>query len=286
MTALEIRPIAGSLGAEIQGLDLRSPLDPAIVAEIDRALCEHLVVFFPEQKLSPDEHVAFSRALGEVFTDHPPYLPTLEGHPEVVVLAGQEGGRADLWHTAVTINPRPPKGSILYMKESPAFGGDTMWANLYLSYDVLSEPMKRYLGELTAVHDIAGASGAYRLSRVERSDDTAPPDTEFARAGGAVVLPSAEHPVVRTHPDTGRKCLFVNPTFTSHIKGVSSAESDAILDFLYAHMVQPEFICRRRWSQGDVGMWDNRCTMHYAIADYGDANRVIHRTTLIGDVPT
>ena len=276
-------------------MDLRAEVDDAAwvrhikadyrqaeLSEVDRALCDHLVVFFPEQKLSADEHVAFSRSLGEVFTDHPAYLPTLEDHPEVVVLAGQAGGRADLWHTDITINPCPPKGSILYMKESPPYGGDTMWANLYLSYDALSAPMKRYLGELTAVHDIRGGGGAVL---VERSDNTVPPNTEFEKKRGAVALPSAEHPVVRTHPVTGKKCLFVNPTFTSHLKDVSTAESAAILDFLYAHMVQPEFLCRRRWSQGDVGMWDNRCTMHYAIADYGEENRVIHRTTLIGDVP-
>jgi taurine dioxygenase len=286
MSAFEIRPTAGSLGAELHGLDLREPLDPETAAAIDQALCDHLVIFFPEQKLSPEQHLAFSRSLGEVFTDHPPYLPTLDGHPEVVVLSGQAGGRADLWHTDITINPRPPKGSILYMKESPPYGGDTMWANLYLSYDALSEPMKRYLGELSAVHDISGGGGALRTLR---SDDTVPTGTEleksYAKKAATVVLPTAEHPIVRTHPVTQRKCLFVNPTFTSHIKGVSSAESSAILDFLYAHMVQPEFICRRNWSQGDVGMWDNRCTMHYAIADYGDANRVIHRTTLVGDVP-
>ncbi len=282
MTSFEIRPIAGSLGAELHGLDLRKPLDPETAAAIDKALCDHLVIFFPEQKLDADEHVAFSRSLGEVFTDHPAYLPTLEGHPEVVVLAGQAGGRADLWHTDITINPRPPKGSILYMKETPAYGGDTMWANLYLSYDALSEPMKRLVGDLTSVHDITGGGG---LVRVERSDKTVPPNTEFEKTGGAVTLPTAEHPVVRTHPVTGKKCLFVNPTFTSHIKDVPTAESEAILNFLYAHTVQPEFLCRRRWSQGDVGIWDNRCTMHYAIADYGDSNRVIHRTTLVGDIP-
>ena len=282
MTAFEIRPTAGSLGAEIHGLDLRKPVDPGVAADIERALCDHLVIFFPEQKLSAEEHVAFSRSIGEVFTDHPAYLPTLDGHPEVVVLAGHAGGRADLWHTDITINPRPPKGSILYMQEAPPYGGDTMWANLYLSYDALSEPMKRYLGELTAVHDITGGGGAVR---VERSDTTVPAGTEFEKKQGAVTLPSAEHPVVRTHPVTGKKCLFVNPTFTSHVKNVSTAESRAILDFLYTHMVQPEFVCRRQWSQGDVGMWDNRCTMHYAIADYGEANRVIHRTTLVGDVP-
>lgn len=282
MTAFEIRPIAGSLGAELHGLDLREPLAPATIDEIDRALCDHLVIFFPEQELDADQHLAFSRALGEVFTEHPPYLPTLEDHPEVVVLSGRAGGRADLWHTDITINPRPPKGSILYMKQAPAFGGDTMWANLYLAYDALSEPMKRYLGELTAVHDIRGGGGAVL---VERSDETASPYSPLEEKPGPGVLTSAEHPVVRTHPVTGKQCLFVNPTFTSHIRHVSRAESNAILGYLYAHMVQPEFICRRRWSQGDVGIWDNRCTMHYAIADYGDADRVIHRTTLVGDVP-
>jgi len=283
MTAFEIRPIAGSLGAELHGLDLRESLAPATIDEIERALCDHLVIFFPEQELDADQHVAFSRTLGEVFTDHPPYLPTLEDHPEVVVLSGRAGGRADVWHTDITINPRPPKGSILYMKQAPEFGGDTMWANLYLAYEALSGPMKRYLGELTAVHDLQGGGGAGLAGRSGGKVSAYGSVESKPRAGA---LPDAEHPVVRTHPVTGKRCLFVNPTFTSHIKGASRAESDAILGYLYAHMVQPEFICRRRWSEGDVGIWDNRCTMHYAIADYGDANRVIHRTTLVGDVPT
>ena len=283
MTAFEIRPIAGSLGAELLGLDLRKPLDAETAAAIDRALCEHLVIFFPEQKLSAAEHVAFSHSLGDVFTDHPAYLPTLEDHPEVVVLSGQAGGRADVWHTDVTINPRPPKGSILYMKHAPPYGGDTMWANLYRSYDALSEPMRNYLGELTAVHDIMRGNG---VAQSKRLDTANPTGTEYEkRMEGGITLPTAEHPVVRTHPTTGKKCLFVNPTFTSHIKDVSTAESESTLSYLYTHMIQPEFICRRRWNQGDVGIWDNRCTMHYAIADYGNEERVIHRTTLVGDIP-
>ena len=175
MTSFEIRPIAGSLGAELHGLDLRKPLDPQTAAAIDKALCDHLVIFFPEQKLDADEHVAFSRSLGEVFTDHPAYLPTLEGHPEVVVLAGQAGGRADLWHTDITINPRPPKGSILYMKNAPPYGGDTMCANLYRSYDALPDPIKRYLVELTAVHDLMRGNAG---GRVVRPSDEGSADTE------------------------------------------------------------------------------------------------------------
>ena len=285
MTSLDIQPISGCIGAEIRGLDLHQPLATDTARALNQALLDHLVVFFPDQKLTPDEHLEFSKALGDPFLDHPSYLPTLPERPEVVVLSGKEEGRADIWHSDVTISETPPAGSILSMQTCPTYGGDTQWANMYAAYDALSDNMKTYLEGLHALHDLTQT--VHRLMR-DRSSLEAPKKLgdDASKPPPASGLPSAVHPVIRTHPETGRKAIFVNPTFTSHIVGVPPAEGEAILEFLYAHSVQSEFLCRRRWSEGDVGWWDNRCTMHYAVADYGDETaRVIHRVTLQGDRP-
>jgi len=275
----DTRPIAGALGAEISGLDLAHRLDDDTAAAVLDALYEHKVVFFRGQTLSPAQQIGFSARLGPIFTDHPAYLPRLEGHPEVVVLDGQQGGRANLWHSDVSISAKPPMGSVLYMKHSPAWGGDTMWADMTAAYDALSERMKAYLEGLSAVHDLAGT---VRTVVRERSQQTKSPTTALPDMQG---LPRAIHPVVRTHPVSGRKILYVNPTFTSHIEGLPPAEADAVLAFLFAHQDQPEFQCRWRWQTCDVAVWDNRATHHYAIADYGDAPRTIHRVTLEGEAP-
>lgn len=276
---LEARPIAGSLGAELRGVDLSGRLGEETVADIQAALFEHKVIFFRDQSLTPEQHVDFSAQIGPVFTDHPAYLPTLEGHPEVVVLNGQEGGRANLWHSDVSISPKPPMASVLYMKQCPSYGGDTMWADMCAAYDGLSDRMKSYLEGLDAVHDLAGT---VRHMLRERSEAARSPIGEMPNM---TQLPRATHPIVRTHPVTGRKILYVNPTFTSHIEGIASREADAVLAFLYEHQDQPEFQCRWRWRQGDLAIWDNRATQHYAIADYDDEARTIHRTTLEGEAP-
>jgi taurine dioxygenase len=276
---IEVQPIAGCLGAELRGLDLSQKLDGVAVEAVLENLYTHKVIFFRGQSLSPDQHVDFSAQLAPVFTDHPAYLPTLEGHREVVELKGQEGGRANLWHTDVSISPKPPMGSVLYMKECPDYGGDTMWANMTAAYDALSDRMKEYLEGLTALHDLAGT---VRNAVRERSGAAKAPRAQLPDMSS---LPSASHPIVRTHPATGRKILYVNPTFTADIEGVPPAEGDAVLNFLFAHQAKPEFQCRWRWQQGDVAIWDNRATHHYAIADYGNANRVIHRVTLEGEAP-
>ena len=256
MTSLEIQPISGCIGAEIRGIDLHQPLTSELARTLNQALLDHLVIFFPEQKLTPDENLAFGKALGEPFLDHPAYLPTLPERPEVVVLSGEEGGRADVWHSDVTISETPPAGSILSMQTCPKHGGDTQWANMYAAYDALSDNMKSYLEGVTALHDLTQT--VQRLMQ-DRSNLDSPKKEQdgSSMTPASSGLPTAIHPVIRTHPD-----------------------------FLYAHSVQPEFLCRRRWSEGDVGWWDNRCTMHYAIADYGaDVTRVIHRVTLQGDRP-
>ncbi len=277
----ETQPIAGSLGAEIRGLDLSGPLDRETGTAVLDALHEHKVIFFRGQDLSPRQHVDFSAALGPVFTDHPAYLVTLDDHPEVVVLEGQGNGRTNIWHSDVSISPRPPMGSVLYMKQCPAWGGDTMWADMAAAYDALSDRMKSYLEGLIAVHDLAGT---VQYIMRERSQATGIPggrNSSTALEG----LPSAAHPVVRTHPVTGRKILYVNPTFTSHIEGLPRAEADEVLEFLYRHQNQPEFQCRWRWQEGDVAVWDNRSTQHYAVFDYGEQQRTIHRVTIEGEAP-
>jgi taurine dioxygenase len=276
---LDIQRNTGAIGAEIGGLDLSHALEREVSSQIEEALYEHKVIFIRGQSLSPDQQIAFSAGLGSVFTDHPGYLPTLEGHPEIVVLDGQKGGRANLWHSDVSISSKPPMGSVLCMKECPATGGDTMWADMTAAYDALSDRMKHYLDGLEAVHDLAGT---VRNVVRERSEGTKSPTGSMP---DTTSLPSAVHPVVRTHPVTGRKILYVNPTFTAHLLGVPAAEGDAVLAYLYAHQNQPEFQCRWSWRQGDVAIWDNRATHHYAIADYGDEPRTIHRVTLEGEAP-
>ncbi len=279
MSSFQALPIAGALGAELRGLDLARPLEDSVVGDVLDALYTHKVVFFRDQELTPEQHIDFSARIGSVFTDHPAYLPTLEGHREIVVLEGQEGGRANLWHSDVSISEKPPMGSVLYMKRCPDWGGDTMWADMTAAYEALSDRMKAYLEGLHAVHDLAGT---VRTVIRERSQQTRRPTAAMPSLEG---LPRAIHPVIRTHPATGRKILYVNPTFTSHIEELPPAEGDAVLDFLYRHQDQPEFQCRWHWRTGDVAIWDNRATHHYAIADYGDAPRTIHRVTIEGEAP-
>jgi taurine dioxygenase len=276
---IEAHPIAGALGALLRGLDLSQKLDASSIEALLERLYEHKVIFFRDQRLTPAQQIDFSAQLGSIFTDHPAYLPTLDGHREIVVLDGQGGGRANVWHSDVSISPKPPMGSVLYMKHCPAWGGDTMWADMTAAYDALSDRMKAYLEGLEAVHDLAGTvrNVVRERSQQTKSPTGAMPDTS--------ALPRATHPVVRTHPVTGRRILYVNPTFTSHLEGVPPAEGDAVLAFLFQHQNRPELQCRWRWREGDVAIWDNRATHHYAIADYGDLPRTIHRVTLEGEAP-
>jgi len=276
---LDLLPVSGTLGAEVRGLDLGDALPTQDAHAIREALYEHKVLFFRDQKLTPEQQIAFSASLGTIFTDHPGYLPTHPDHREVVVLDGQKGGRANIWHTDVSISAEPPMGSVLYMVECPPSGGDTMWSDMCAAYDQLSDRMKTYLEGLTAQHDLMGT--VRHLMR-ERSEQTKAP---AGQAPDSASIPRATHPVVRTHPATGRKILYVNPTFTAHIQGLPPKEADAVLAFLFEHQDQPELQCRWRWRQGDVAVWDNRATHHYAVADYGDAPRTIHRVTLEGEAP-
>jgi taurine dioxygenase len=273
---LELERLEPSIGARVHGVDLSRVTDDEVRA-IRTALAEYKVLFFAAQHdLHPDSQVALGRRLGEVTESHPVVPGVDDQHPEIYALDSATGGFADVWHTDVTFVRRPPLGSVLRAVVLPPTGGDTQWADLELAYESLSEPVRRLADQLVAVHDGTREFGYYLAQREER--------TKWEGEEFRALVP-IEHPVVRVHPETGRRSLFVNPGFVSHLKDVSDAESRSLLDLFYAHITKPEHIVRHRWSVGDVVMWDNRSTVHYANRDYGDQRRVMHRITLRGDQP-
>jgi taurine dioxygenase len=253
-TTLTARPIAGSLGAELHGLDLAS-IDDDGYQQLRDALRQHMVVFLPGQHLTPEQHLALGERFGEV--ERHPFLPKHEGHEGIVLLESERGMIADVWHTDVTFSPSPPQFSILNMLRCPPSGGDTMWSNQALVHESLSAPMRELLLGLTAVNHAAVFGH---------------PETK------------AEHPVVRVHPETGRASLFVNRQFTDRIVQLSRGESDALLQYLYAFSEQPQFNCRYSWTEGTIGIWDNRTTQHYVVNDF-DGPRALTRVTILGDDP-
>lgn len=250
----QVTRLAGALGAEIHGIDLRSVSDDdiAVVCELLR---EHLVLFFPGQNLTQDEHVGFGRHFGEL--EGHPNLRNSSTAPEIFELIASEGGIADEWHSDLTFMPNPSVMSILHMVKCPSAGGDTMWSSMYAAYEALSPPIQELCDGLSALHD------AHPHDRSEKT---------------------AIHPVVRVHPETGRKSLFVNEHFTRRIVEMSSEESDTLLPFLTNWVQKPQFTVRYHWSAGTIGMWDNRCTQHYVLNDFNE-ERVIQRVTVMGDTP-
>jgi len=271
---LEISPLAGALGAELTGVDLSRSLEAATVAAIRRALLDHLVISFPGQKLTPNSLLAFARRLGE-----PLAYPQLQGLPEeplvtaVTKLEHERVAFGEVWHTDTSYLERPPMGSLLYAVELPPYGGDTLFANQYLAYERLSEGLREALAGMTAVY--TSTKPAVAATREDR----------LRERGVQAKVITSEHPVVRTHPETGRKALYVNCGHTSHFKGWSKAESQPLLDYLFQHQVQPQFTCRLVWQPGSLAIWDNRCTQHLPINDYDGFRRVMHRVTLAGDRP-
>jgi taurine dioxygenase len=273
---LEIRPIAGALGAEIAGIDLTRDPDDATLAALRRAWLDHQVIFFRDQPLPPGRLLAFARRFGDVVEY--PFVKGLDDFPEVtpvIKLENETVNFGGLWHTDTAYLERPPMGTMLVAREVPPFGGDTLFASMYLAYETLSEGMKRLLDGLIAVNSSAKAD--VTKTREDRMRDGA--------KAGARTEYVAEHPVVRTHPETGRKALYVNPGHTLRFKDMTEPESAPLLQFLYAHQVRPEFTCRFRWQAGSIAFWDNRCTLHNPINDYHGHRRVMHRVTLAGDRP-
>ena len=269
---ISVSPLTPRIGAEIGGVDLSQPLSDETFAEIRDAFLQHQVIFFRDQDITLDHQKDFGRKFGELHIH--PAAPSPEGHPEVLVIHADENSKfvaGNGWHSDVSCDPVPPLGSILHMHQVPPSGGDTMFARMYAAYDALSEPMKVFLSGMTAVH---GSEHVYR----GRYKDFGVNDKEK-------VYPESEHPVVRTHPDTRRKCLFVNQGFTTGIKGLSKKESDALLGFLFDHMATPDFHCRFQWREKSIAFWDNRCAQHYALWDYYPEVRHGLRITIKGDRP-
>ncbi len=272
----EVRPIAGAIGAELLGIDLARDLSDATVRAVRQALLEHLVIFFREQDLPPARFLAFARRFGEPVEY--PFIKGIDGFPEIIEVAKLEHERVNfggVWHSDTTYLARPPMGSMLVAREVPARGGDTLFANQYLAWDALSDGMKALLAKLRGVSSSAKADVTRTREDRVRSDGTAKAREPL----------EAVHPAVRTHPETGRKALYVNVAHTTRFEGMTEAESAPILGYLFRHQTRPEFTCRFRWTEGAVAFWDNRCAQHDPINDYHGYRRVMHRITLAGDTP-
>lgn len=277
--------MTGTLGATIHGVDLAADLDDGEVGAIRSTLLDFRVVFFRDQDITPSQQVAFARRFGELTPAHPLLGGLDDDHPEILVLDSSDyplgvGSRTEgtsynnRWHTDVTFSARPPTATILAAREIPTRGGDTLWADLIDAHTTLSAPIQTLIADMVAVHDASGTFDRFR--------DDDPTGDQQARLN---TLAPVRHPVVRVHPETGELGLFVNETFTQRIVGLSPTESDAILQLLYAHTVEPERVVRWRWRSGDIAFWDNRATAHYAAADYGDQRRIMHRVTIAGEAP-
>lgn len=274
MASIVVTPITPAIGAVISGVDLRESLSPESVDGIRRALLDHLVVFFRDQDITPAQQIAFGHQMGELC--YPPFMTDHGDTPELLVLdqVSPKGEGTDTWHSDNTFMSEPPLGSILKAIELPASGGDTCFASAYAAYEALSPPVRELLEGLRAVHDLTAT-----LERANAAGHT--------NADIAAVLkksPPVEHPVVRTHPETKRKALFVNANSTTRLVGLSERENDLLLPFLFDHIQAPEFQCRFRWQPHSIAFWDNRSAQHLAVADYHE-RRVMHRVTLAGDRP-
>ncbi|MCU1391265.1 MAG: Taurine dioxygenase [Ilumatobacteraceae bacterium] len=283
---LDLTPLSGSIGTVIENIDVRD-LDDATVAAIRQVWLSRKVIFFRNQHLTPTEHIAFAARFGEPTEGHP-VIPAIKDHPQVFEIDYSRSrelyqsygdvstsDRSVSWHTDVTFVRRPPVGSILRAVVVPQSGGDTLFSDQQAAFEALSPSLRDYLRTLTAVHD-GKAQFKGILDHVGEGKWEGETFTDLA---------PVEHPVVRTHPETGAEVLFVNPGFTSHISQLSRAESNALLGFLYAHAVQDRFVVRYHWGQGDLGFWDNRATQHSVVGDFDEQHRVIQRVTLRGDEP-
>ena len=273
---IRVNPIAGALGAEVEGVDLGRPLGAETVAALRRALLDHLVLFFRDQELTPEALLAAARQFGTPVEY--PFVKGIEGHPEVIEVAKLEHERVNfggIWHSDTTYLERPPMGTLLLAREVPATGGDTLFANMYLACETLSEGLRAMLAGLTAINSSAKADASRTREDRVRS----------APKEGAERVLEAEHPVLRTHPETGRKALYVNVAHTLRFGGMTEVESAPLLGYLCRHLTRPEFTCRFRWRPGSLAFWDNRAAQHNPINDYHGQRRIMHRVTLAGDRP-
>lgn len=273
---MQIRKLTGHIGAELLGVDLTKDLTPTLIADIRQALLDNLVIFFRDQTLTPEQQIHFAECFGEI--SRSPVYRTLEAYPKIMPVVKESTDKdiiGDTWHTDETFQATPPLGSLLYAREIPPLGGDTLFANLYMAYDRLSDALKEQLSGMRAIHSNDFLSTNAQLRNATRS-------TKLRDDIGKI---NTSHPVVRTHEETGRKLLFVNQPFTYCFEGMTRDESLPLLQYLYQQSSKPELTCRFRWGSGSMAFWDNRCTMHYAINDYPGHRREMHRITVQGSVP-
>jgi taurine dioxygenase len=271
-----IRRIAGALGAQIDGVDLAKPLSTALVAAIRQALLDHLVICIRDQHLSAEQFLGFARSMGQPIEY--PFVKGLPDFPEIIQVAKLEHERVNfggIWHSDTAYLAQPPMGSMLLAREVPPAGGDTLFANQYLAYETLSPGLRRVLDGLRAVHSSAKADVSRTREDRMQSDARGDAKEEYR----------AEHPVVRTHTETGRKALYVNIAHTVRFADMCETESAPLLQYLFAHQVRPEFTCRLQWQVGSLAFWDNRCAQHNPVNDYHGFRRVMHRISLAGEVP-
>lgn len=268
---LAVEPLTPGIGAEIGGVDLSQPLSDDTVAAIRAALLVHRVIFFRDQAISSAEHVAFGRRFGTL--EIHPFTPNKPGHPEIIVLANgpENRSRINVWHSDVTWRVEPSLGSILKALEVPEVGGDTLWADMVAAFESLPDEIRKRIDGLFAIHDFTHSFGR-RMAPAEL-------------AAMQQKYPAARHPVVRTHPETGEKALYVNAAFTREIEGMKADESSDLLRLLYAQARVPEVQVRFRWRPGSIAFWDNRASQHYPVSDYWPARRRMERVTVVGDRP-
>lgn len=274
---LRVRPISGSLGAIVEGVDLSQGLDDDTYAAIKEILLDNLVIFFRDQDITPDQQIAFGRRFGELHIH--PFIPNLEGYREIIQLKVKSGAKetlrlANQWHEDLSYTYDPPLAAILWAATVPSRGGDTMWVNLYKAYDTLSDRMKEIVESLSAWHDV---TKTYRRQELQTKGGAEQYWKTFEKT------PPALHPLVKVHPETGKKLLYVSELTTTHIEGLREPESDALLQMLFRHLDWKELHCRFYWEKHSMAMWDNRCTAHYAVRDYTEP-REMHRVTVLGEV--
>jgi len=278
---ISVNKISGALGAEISGVDLaRSNLDDEVIGEVRQALVDNCVIFFRDQNLTPDQHLAFGRRFGELQIHD--FVAGMEENEQILEVRKEADELRNFgggWHTDVSYLEKPALGSVLYAHEVPAYGGDTMFANQYLAYETLSDGLKATLGGMRAMHSARKSYGLYSPRAVANVQSSMKIHaTEDAHA-------EVDHPVVRTHVESGKKALYVHGIFTTRFQDITEEESAPLLNYLYSHAVRPEFTCRLRWEKGSIAFWDNRAVQHNAINDYHGQRRVMHRVTIEGERP-
>jgi len=276
LSAFQINKLTPNIGAEIVGINIFDNLTTTVCDKIYETLIENKVIFFRNQQLTNDQHINLAKSFGDIEPPHPVY-PHVDEYPEIVVLENDEKKPpdTDVWHTDLTFKPNPPFASILYSKIIPTSGGDTLWSCLSSIYDALPSEIKKYLKTLKAVHDMGDFRNTYTNNE--------PIGAAHKLNEGHKKFGSSIHPIVKTHPVTNNNYIYINPGFTNHIAGLNATDSSNLLNYLFNFMNKPEFQIRFKWSNNTVAMWDNRCTMHYAIGDYMPYKRTMHRVTILND---